>query len=132
MHCLRSLFLFFAFAPVLFGTANAGAGIGDKALLQAGMQKHIEDHLVQGAYLHLDGKSGKVQKLFPDTPHPMILTMGEYFVLCSNFRDAKGKEINVDFYMARKGSGYMVFKAAVEDRDSLKRLMRNGMVSRLN
>jgi hypothetical protein len=116
------------------GSALAGqtTGMGERTMLQASMQRHIERNLVNGAYLHLKKETGVVQKLQPVTAHPMILKMGKYFILCSDFQDRNGRAVNIDFYMARRGNSFVVFEALVDDRKSLKRLMKAGKVSRIH
>lgn len=105
-------------------------GLGDKASLQAAMQKHIDRNLVDGAFLHLDRESGDVRALHPVTAHPMIMRMGDKFVLCFDFRDGKGKSVEIDFYLARKDRSFVVFHTAVQNRQLLKRLMKAGKVKR--
>lgn len=90
--------------------------ITDKANLQATMQRHISDQLVDGAYLHLEKETGEVRKLYAVSAHPTILQIGQFFVLCSDFRDKNGKTANIDFYIARDGDRYVIFKAIVDDR----------------
>ena len=111
--------------------ADQTVGTADKAALQAAMQRHIDRNLVNGAYLHLDFASGDVRKLHPVKAHPMILQMGEYFVLCSDFRDTTGKKVNIDFYLARRDRSYIVFRSAVDDRHKLERLMKKRKITRL-
>ena len=106
--------------------ANVKMSLSDKASLQAGLQQHIDRNLVDGAYLRLNPGTGEVTKLHPVTAHPMILRMGSYYVLCSDFRDAKGEAVNVDFYMAPRGKGYVVFHAAAAQRADLEKLMKAG------
>ena len=118
--------------------ANASAyaeqttGVGEKAMLQVSMQRHIDRSLVNGAYLHMIKETGDVQELHPVAAHPMILKMGEYFVLCSDFQDKNAKSVNIDFYMARRGDTFIVFQALVDDRKPLVRLIKAGKASRVN
>lgn len=116
---------------LLCAPSHAGASplaAQDKAALQAGMQQHIDRQLVQGGYLYLVPESGEVRVLHPVTAHPMILRMGANFVLCADFVDAVGKPVNVDFYMAPRGKGFVVFHAAVGQRAQLEALMKAGKV----
>ena len=108
------------------------AEIAEKAAMQVAMQQHIDRNLVNGAYLHLDMHTGMVHRLYPLKAHPMILRMGDYFVLCSDFKDVDGKSVNVDFYVARNNNSYTVFHSAVDDRVMLKRWIGEGTVERLN
>jgi hypothetical protein len=119
----------------LFFGSVAAAGqstdISEKASLQAAMQQYINRNLVDDAYLHLDLATGEVQRLRPVTAHPIILRMGEYFVLCGDFRDAEGNDVNVDFFLARQGNSYVVFHSLVGDREKLQALIKMGKVTRL-
>ena len=111
--------------------ADQTVGTADKAALQAAMQRHIDRSLINGAYLHLDFETGEVRKLHPVKAHPIILRMGEYFVLCSDFRDAAGKSVNIDFYLARQDRSYVVLRSAVDDHKNLQRLMKKRKITRL-
>lgn len=123
-QCLSLVMLLVSGAPSVAGPLSPG----DRASLQAGMQQHIDRNLVDGAYLHLDLDSGEVASLHPAAAHPMILRMGPYFVLCTDFRDARGNPVNVDFYMARRGRSFSVFHASVAERGRLEALMKAGKV----
>lgn len=134
MNRLRILLIVFLMTPYTGSAVGAEQvmGIGEKTLLQVAMQKHIDDHLVEGVYLHMKEDTGEVRELHPIKAHPTILQMGKFFVLCSHFTDRDGKEANVDFYMARRGNSFVVFQALVDDHKPLQRLMKAGKVTRLN
>ena len=119
----------------LFGSqAVAGQKIGldEKAALQAALMKHIDRQTVDGEFLYLDTSTGEVHALYPGTTHPMVLGMGEHFVLCYNFRDDKGNLAEVDFYLAKRDQSYVVFHTAVNNRGILESLMKDGKVERLD
>lgn len=99
--------------------------ISEKAALQATMQRHIDDLLVDGFYLYLDRVTGEVRKLQPLSAHPIILQIGKYFVLCSDFQDGYGKSTNVDFYIARRDQAYVVFQSVVDDRKRIELFSRS-------
>ncbi len=109
--------------------ANASGSLttGEKIMLQATMQQTIDRHLVDGQYFYLDRTTALVIALFPAKAHPMILQMGEHFVLCTDFRDSEGISVNVDFYVARRGEAFVIFDTIVDDRAPLDRLMREGL-----
>ena len=134
MRLLRVSFTLVAvgFLFVSSALAKPSVSISEKTALQAAMQRHIDRSLVNGAYLHMNPKTGDVRRLHPVTAHPVILQMGRYFVLCFDFRDNQGASVNVDFYMARRGKSYVVFHAAVEDRALLRRLMKAGKAKRVD
>lgn len=106
--------------------------LSEKASLQAAIQKHIDRTMVDGRYLHLDVKSGEVQGLRPLAAHPVIFRMGEYFVLCADFRGPDGDEVNIDDYLARKGRSFVVFDEQVENRALIKQLMKKGKLTRVD
>lgn len=94
--------------------------------LQTAMRMHIDRVSVKGTYPNLDLKSGAVRMLHPAASHPMILSMGTYYVLCADFRDDAGKPVNVDFYVARKDKGFSIFQVEVANRAPLEALMKTG------
>jgi hypothetical protein len=106
-------------------------GAADKAALQAAMRQHVDRQLVQGGFLDLNLGTGAVRSLHPVTAHPVLLRMGQYFVLCTDFRDVDGKPVNIDFYMVRRGKSYVVFRTEVNNHAPLDRLMSEGKVARL-
>ena len=109
---------------VMCAAANAAKlSMADRALFQATMQQSIDYATIDGAYLHLNATTGVVKKIYPAKNHVMILHMGQHFVLCTEFRNAAGKNINVDFYIARKKQTFVVFHTAVDDRKSLMKMM---------
>lgn len=130
MRC-RSKVLVGALLTLLFGSvAIAGNtdSINQRAALQAAMQLHIERSLVNGAYLHLNMATGTVRTLAPVKAHPVILKMGKYYVLCSDFRDENGEAVNIDYYVAVQGRSYVVFHSEVDNRNQLMALMKQGKV----
>ncbi|WP_193187651.1 hypothetical protein [Nisaea sediminum] len=123
---------FFMFAAVAAPTGTASAlTLSEKAAIQAAMQRHVDSTLVNGSVLYLDPKDGEVHKLHPVTAHPMILSMADHYVLCFDFRDDSGKDVPIDYYMARSDGDYVVFHTAVADRALLQRLMKDGRVKRV-
>ncbi len=130
MQCFRGFALRLVLVSLLgtLPTAAWGLSLSEKANLQAAMQRYIDRQMVEGVYLYLESQSGEVRALHPVTAHPAILSMGPYYVLCFDFRDDRGKDVNVDFYLARKDTSYVVFHAAVDARMVLNRLIQGGQV----
>ncbi len=130
MFRTRDLIIVVALA-VSVGTSKAANETLDnqqRAALQANMQQHIDRNLVEGRFLYFAPGSAAVKSLHPVKAHPMIMRMGQYYVLCSDFRDDNGNPVSMDFYMARRGSGYVVFHTAVAQRDQLEQMMKDGKV----
>lgn len=114
-------------APVKQGLALS---LLDRTKLQAAMQRHVDGQTIDGVYPYLDTKTGDVKTLHPVTGHPMILRMGDKFVLCYDFVDQRNRKAEIDYYLAAKGNGYVVFHTAINNRALLMRLMSAGKVTR--
>lgn len=128
-------FVVTAFLAFLVGTGAAAdqvSTLSQKTALQAAMQRHIERSLVDGSYLHFDTASGEVRELSPLKAHPVILKMGQYFVLCSDFQDKNGVSVNIDYYLARRGKSYVIFHREIDKRDELMALIKSGKVKRFD
>lgn len=115
-----------------FASSAQALSLVEKAELQAAMQRHVDRQSVEGTFPALDGQNGDVLRLHPVTAHPMILKMGEDFVLCFDFRDDEGTDVPVDFYMTRKNESFVVYHTAARNRPLLHRLMKAGKVSRVD
>jgi hypothetical protein len=121
------------FIAALLGVSLAIMPIGAFALtssertaLHVAMVQHIDRNVVDGLYLQMDLANGKVNKFSPAKSHPMLLTMGEHFVLCTDFKDEAGNATNVDFYVARRVRGFAVFHTEINNRGPLQKLMEDG------
>lgn len=114
--------------------AKADVSLSTKMQLQADMQRHIDDRMVNGSYPSIDLTTGQLQTFYPASGHPMILEMTDQplFVLCSEFRDAAGNNHNVDFYLKADGAGYKVIRTEIGNRDPLKALMQKGLVAKVD
>lgn len=102
-----------------------------RARLQAAMQQHIQQQVVDGAILHFDTDTGKVTPLYPTQAHPMVIAMGDHFVLCTDLRDKSGIAMPLDLYMTRKGRSFVVFHSEIDNRKPLQRLLKKGIAKPL-
>ncbi|MEZ5847990.1 MAG: hypothetical protein R3C70_14675 [Geminicoccaceae bacterium] len=103
----------------------------DKTRLQAAMQQYIDRNKVGDALLQLDFETGETRELYPTQAHPMIMQMGEHYVLCADLRDIEGKPVPVDFYIAPNGRRFTVYHTEIGNRSPLKALMQRGVVKNL-
>lgn len=117
-------------ASVLPTKEGLALTLKDRTRLQAAMQSHVDRQMVGGVYPYLDTKTGEVKTLHPVTGHPMILRMGDKFVLCYDFVDQQNQKAEIDYYLAAKGDSYVVFHTAINNRALLMRLMSAGKVTR--
>jgi len=123
--------IFLALVFTLMSLGSASAGAAEKATLQAAMQRYLDSQLIDGALLDLDLETGEVRKLYPITAHPMILTLGENFVLCATLSDEDGNNSTVDYYFAPRDDSFVMFRAEIDNREPLEGLIRAGTVKRL-
>ena len=130
MHFILAILTLMGMSLVLTvdGWADQATETVDKARLQAAMQRHLDRQLVDGAILHLDLQTGEVEHLYPTQAHPMIMTLGNYFVMCSDLKDESGQSYPIDLYMAQVGNRFVVFRTVIDDRTPLKALMNNGLL----
>ena len=123
---VRALAAFFGalFCIVWTGSSMAELSATKKIELQAAMQRHIETHLVDGVFLHFEPETGALRRYRMSSPHPQIVQVGEYFVLCADFRDESGGVVNFDFFIALGSRGPVVFQTAIDDPVPLVNFMR--------
>ncbi len=121
-----------SFALVL-PTAMAGSlGDNDLVALQAAMQSHIDQSVINGALLAIDAKTGELEHYYPTKAHPKVMTMGDNFVMCAEMVDDDGKESMANFYVAREGGRYVVFQSTFGADPALEQMMKDGRVAMAN
>ena len=114
------------------GFAEKTITTGEKATLQAAMKQHIKSQLVGGIYSQVILETGKIRRLHPAAAHPMILRLEKMFILCTNFRDDEGRNVNVDFYLVQKGRTYSVVRTVIGDHTDLDALVKSGKAKIVN
>jgi hypothetical protein len=127
--CVIAIVLSFCSLPV---AARVPVDIRELAALQATMQQYVDRKSVDGAYLYFDTNAAQVRELYPVTGHPMVMKMDQHFVLCYDFLDAKGEKVEVDYYIARKTDGFVIFHEAIGARNVLVTMMNSGRVKPVN
>ncbi len=128
MEIQRRSFLtwFAAIACMQFAdTAHADAS-QIRTDLQVAMQRHLERSQIEGAIHFVSRATATVHRLYPVKAHPMILKGGGFFVMCAELRDEDGKKYGVDFYRVGARHGYSVIMTEIENRDTLREMMRDG------
>jgi hypothetical protein len=103
----------------------------DRVALQSTMAQYIEQHTVGDAFLHVDTRTGEVQKLYPMTQHPMIVWLHDIVVLCADLRTKDGQNVNADFYATRDNGQFVIFQTEIGNRAPLQALMLKGAASLL-
>lgn len=115
----------------LVSSAYARDTIVLKAELQAAMQRHMDRSAIDGALPFMNLETGEVESLYPTESHPLILIMGNSFVLCADLRTAEGAKRIVDFYLTQAGKQYKIIRTEVDNRAPLRALMTAGLAKRL-
>lgn len=119
------------FAAALLASASSYAAtvsVDDKVALQAAMFSFIDNQVIDGVIPHVALDTGAVVDLVPSKAHPMVLKIGDDFVLCTDFRDPDGKSVNVDFYLKKSAGKFVVFQTEINNRGPLENLMKQGKV----
>lgn len=124
---LTAILISLLFAP----SAVARDTIVLKAELQAAMQQHMDNSAIDGALPFMNLETGDVERLYPTEAHPLILTLGDSFVLCADLRTAQGEKRIVDFYLTPAGKRYKIIRMEIDNRAPLKALMTAGVAKRL-
>lgn len=132
MSTIKKIFSFIFVSFLLLAPASAvELSTEEKINLQSTMYQFIEKVAVEDVITHVDLTTGNTIELVPVKAHPMILGFDEKFVLCTDFMDSTGKELDVDFYIERAGSNFNVFRMEIDNRAPLKKLMASGKVYRI-
>ena len=120
----------------LFGAAGAAMAADsltteDRVALQSTMAQYIDQHMVGDAFMHLDPRTGDVEKLYPVTQHPMIVRLNKVVVLCADLKRADGKLVNADFYATKENGQFVIFQTEIANREPLQALLMKGAASLL-
>lgn len=120
---------------VAFGSPLAVAAeplsTSDRVALQSLMAQYIEQHTIGDAFLHVDPRTGTVEKLYPVTQHPMIVKLNDIVVLCADLKTKSGQSVNADFYVTRDNGQFVIFQTEIGNRAPLQALVMKGAASLL-
>lgn len=120
---------------LVFSAGSASASqisVEKKVELQASMLQHINAMTIDGVIPYVSLSDGSIADLVPTKAHPMILSFGDKYVLCTDFRNPEGEFVNVDFYLTKNEDRYVVFQTEINNREPLNKLMEDGKVSMLD
>jgi hypothetical protein len=123
---MKSLAMILVAAGLLFGgAAQAAEEISPdvQVKLQNAMQTHLESISVGGAYTFLSDAT-ELQTLYPANTHPMVLTFGDDYFVCSDMVDANGQSTTADFLVRKIGDSYHVVQMLVGERPLVEAAMK--------
>lgn len=92
-----------------------------RADIQAAMQTHIEEAMLDGKYVIFDAVEGGLYRLEMDNLHEGIVRKGEFFVSCADMRNANGDLFDLDFLVAEDNGEYRVIQSLIHKVNGDKR-----------
>jgi len=110
----------FLASPVIAGSISTDV----KTKLQSAMIAHVDDVSVDGAYTYLDTKTNAIETVYPANVHPMVLSMGADFFVCSEMINDKGDAVTADFLVRKVDGNYTVVQMIVNNRAALQAAMK--------
>lgn len=102
-----------------------------KITLQSSLQRSIERLMVDGALRHMNFESGELEDYYPVENHPMIISLGDHYVMCSDLKRSDGTSVQVDYYLTAKGNRWALVQTEIDNRKPLKALMKAGKAKML-
>ncbi len=117
---LRTLALAIFTLGVLFPWSNS-AFAGDEVWIegqerinvQQAMKRFIDEGTVDGVYHHYDPVTGKIVRLKFLDLKSKVLKKGEFYVSCGNFKDHRGRLVDLDLLVIQDGDYKRGTQAAV-------------------
>ena len=92
--------------------------------LQTAMLAYNDSILVDGQYSYLDTRSDSMRVAYPASAHPVVVTLGDDYFLCSEFINDEGNTITADYLIKKSGKQYKVVQMILDDRQSLQNAIR--------
>lgn len=113
------------FAALAFSTPVAAADIPPQVQvrLQSAMQQYIDQISVDGAYSYIDSETSELKTVYPANVHPMVLSFGDDYFVCSELVDENGSNLTADFLVRQFGDGYRVVQMIIDNRRLVEQAM---------
>lgn len=89
--------------------------------IQEAMSQHVKSNTINNDYVLYDAVTGKLLRLQLDELHSGIVSKGDFYVSCADFKDAKGNKYDIDFMVAGPKEQLMVYQALVHKDKAGKR-----------
>ena len=97
-----------------------------KTTLQSSLQRSLERLMIDGALQRMDLESGEMENFYPVENHPMVIRLGDHFVMCSDLKRPDGSSVQVDYYLSAKGKRYALVQTEIGNRKALRALIKAG------
>ncbi|NDV01236.1 hypothetical protein [Pseudoroseicyclus tamaricis] len=114
-------------ALTLPGPALAEISAEMRVALQGAMLSYVDSVLVDGAYTYLDPTADEMRTVYPANVHPMIVTVGDDYFVCSEMVTETGEQVTADFLVREVEGEWTVVQALLNDRASLETAMSKDM-----
>ena len=112
-------------ALVISSSALAGNDPSIKGQLRTdiheAMNQHIKSNTINDDYVLYDAVTGKLLRMQLDELHSGIVSKGDFYVSCADFKDARGNKYDIDFMVAGPKEDLRVFQALVHKDKEGKR-----------
>ncbi len=89
--------------------------------IQQSMNEFINRQSIDGYVYVYDAVKGSLLKLQLDKLHSGIVKKGDFYVSCADFKDQKGRKIDIDFMVRSSGKAFITTQALVHSIDGKKR-----------
>ena len=117
---------------LLVQPALAKLDVGLQVKLQTTMQLYVDERSEAGDFLVISSETGDFMRLQAKAAHPHIFKGEDFYILCYDFLDAHGDEVNIDFYIRATAERYSVYHVEVESHELLEELLDNDRVAVLH
>ena len=81
--------------------------------IQQAMKRFIHEGTVDGVYRHYDPVTGKILRLEFIELTSKVLNKGDFYVSCGNFKDHRGRPVDLDLLVIQDGDYMRGTQAAV-------------------
>jgi hypothetical protein len=89
--------------------------------IKSAMNKMIQHNSINNVYRIYGPVEGRLLNLTLVELHDGIVKKGDYYVSCADFRDTKGKLVDLDFLVANKEGRFIATQAVIHKIGSQKR-----------
>lgn len=89
--------------------------------IQEAMKHHIGSNRIEGQYVLYDAITGQLLRMKLEELHSGIVSKGDFYVSCADFKDDAGNTYDIDFMVAGPVDNLRVFRALVHKDSHGKR-----------
>ncbi len=121
LYIMASVILSAGIVSTVFA-ANDPSIKGDlRKNIQQAMQQFIQQQTINHAMYLYDPVDGALLKLTLDELHDGIVKKGDFYVSCADFKDQKGRKIDVDFLVRSDNHKFLTTQGLIHSINGEKR-----------